>query len=170
MADLCSASTIPAGFITGNPVNFTCDAADNCSTNGPSRVVMTAPPLGDTIPPTWPGGSLTASNVATTSLTLVWSTAMDDDVGVTLYIVYRDGSPIATLGITNTHSATGLTADTQYTFKVEACDAAGNCSTNGPSTVVRTPIAPAGVDVDAPDWPGGSLTASDISSTSLGLR
>ena len=77
----------------------------------------------DTQAPTAPG-SLTASNVAQTSLSLNWS-ASSDNVGVTGYDVYQGSTLIATVTGTS-RNVTGLSAGTAYTFSVRAKDAAGN--------------------------------------------
>ncbi|CAL2103795.1 conserved protein of unknown function precursor containing a type A C-terminal secretion signal. Probable M43 family metalloprotease [Tenacibaculum sp. 190130A14a] len=79
----------------------------------------------DTQAPTAPG-SLAASNIAQTSLTLNWN-ASSDNVGVTGYDVYQGSTNIGST--TNTSvNVTGLTAATAYTFSVRAKDAAGNQS------------------------------------------
>jgi hypothetical protein len=89
--------------------------------------------------PTWPAGStLTASAIAQTSLTLTW-TAATDNVGVSAYRIMRNGALIATVpGTVTTYNATGLTANTAYTFRVQAADAQGNITTNGPQTSATT--------------------------------
>ena len=51
---------------------------------------------GDTEPPAAPSG-LTATAVSSTRIELSW-TASRDDVGVTGYRIYRDGSPVAVVG------------------------------------------------------------------------
>ncbi len=117
------------------------DAEENWSggpTTGPSVTVTTAvPSVPDTEAPLWPGGStITASNVGETGLTLIWSDATDN-VGVTQYRVYQNGNPVATV-VGTSCNVTGLTKNTSYTFKVEACDASGNWSASGPSVTVTT--------------------------------
>jgi uncharacterized delta-60 repeat protein len=99
-------------------------------------------PPSDTAPPTWPPGSaLTASALQATSLTLSW-TAAQDNRAVTGYRVFRGNTFIAAVGATTrTTSVAGLVANTAYTFKVEAVDAAGNVSTTGPSVTITTPPA-----------------------------
>jgi len=123
--------------------------------------------VADASAPTWPAGSsLTASGVTQNSLTLNW-TAATDNKAVTGYRVYRNGSLLTTVTGTS-YNVTGLTAGASYTFKVEAGDAAGNWSTNGPSTTVTTGEA---ADTAAPTWPAGSsLTASGVTQNSLTLN
>jgi len=97
----------------------------------------------DRIAPNWPAGStLTASNLGQTGLTLTWVAAADN-IGITGYRVYQGSTLLATLaGNVLTYSVTGLTPGTQYTFKVEAGDAANNWSTNGPSVTITTLTPP----------------------------
>ncbi len=99
----------------------------------------------DTIAPTWPSGStLNASDVTRTGLNLKWGAA-SDNVGVTGYRIYKDSNIIETVSSSiRTYNVTGLNAGTDYTFKVEAKDAAGNWSTTGPSTNVMTEKASSG--------------------------
>lgn len=119
----------------------------------------------DTQAPTWPAGAdLTASNVAKTSLTLTWPAATDDKA-VTQYKVYRGTTLLTTLGGTaRTYNVTGLTQGTSYTFKVQAGDAAGNLSTDGPSVTVKTAA-------DAPGWPAGTtVVGNDVGEDHATLR
>ena len=59
-------------------------------------------------------------------MALSW-TASTDDVGVTGYRVFQDGSQVGT-SATTSFSFTGLTCGTTYTLGVAAVDAAGNVS------------------------------------------
>lgn len=88
----------------------------------------------DTTSPTAP--TLTASGTTQTSTNLAWSGATDN-VGVTGYDVYRNGTFLASTTAT-TYTATGLTASTTYTFYVRAKDAAGNVSANSNTVNVTT--------------------------------
>ncbi|MHB8158850.1 MAG: FG-GAP-like repeat-containing protein, partial [Desulfocucumaceae bacterium] len=96
---------------------------------GSSNVSVLLSGVEDLSPPTWSSGSLIL-----TGLTLSW-TGASDDVAVTGYRIYRDGNLLSTLGNVTTADISGLTDGTEYTFKVEAGDAAGNWSTDGPSTL-----------------------------------
>lgn len=99
------------------------------------------PPPADTTPPSQPTG-LTATAASSTQINLSW-TASTDNVGVTGYKVYRNGSatPVGT-PTTNSFNDTGLTPSTTYSYYVVANDAAGNSSPNS-STVSATTQAPA---------------------------
>ncbi|MFI7631188.1 discoidin domain-containing protein [Microbispora rosea] len=80
---------------------------------------------GDTTAPTAPG-DLTVTAKTATSVSLSWSAA-SDDTGVTGYEVRR-GSTVAATVQGTTHTVTGLSPATAYTFTVTARDAAGNVS------------------------------------------
>ena len=90
---------------------------------------------GDTQAPTAPTG-LASSNITKTSVSLNWN-ASTDNVGVTGYNVYQNGSSIGSVTGTSAN-VTGLTASTTYSFYVKAKDAAGNISSASNSIDVTT--------------------------------
>ncbi|MBA2662875.1 MAG: cadherin-like domain-containing protein [Bradymonadaceae bacterium] len=73
--------------------------------------------------------NLTATNIGTTSLTLSWQ-ASSDNVAVTRYDVQTNGAGVVVSvdapGVS--YDMMGLTASTDYAFRVRACDRANNCS------------------------------------------
>jgi chitodextrinase len=87
---------------------------------------------GDTTPPSTPG-SLAATATTSSSVSLAWN-ASTDNIGVTGYVVSRNGTEIATTGTGTTYTDTGRTPSTSYTYTVKARDAAGN--TSGASNTV----------------------------------
>lgn len=91
---------------------------------------------GDIQPPSAPT-FLNASNTTTTSTELSWN-ASTDNVGVTGYEIFSNGSSLGTTTGTSVN-VTGLTESTTYTFTVEAFDAAGNQSSSSNSIQVTTP-------------------------------
>ncbi|WP_222429924.1 fibronectin type III domain-containing protein [Paenibacillus cremeus] len=94
--------------------------------------------LNDTTAPSWNSGTLTSSNVTSNSLSLSWSSA-SDNVGVTAYQVYQGSKLVGSVaGNVYSYSVTGLAAQTGYTFTIQAGDAAGNWSANGPRSTVTT--------------------------------
>lgn len=105
----------------------------------PSGVAIYPVLVPDTIPPTWPVGSmLIAGNIELTRLTLTWTPAQDN-VGVTEYPLYQDFRLITTARAgTTSFTASELLACTTYTFSLRACDRAGQCSKDGPATTVST--------------------------------
>lgn len=82
----------------------------------------------DTQAPSTPG-SVAASGVTQTSATISW-TASSDNVGVTGYDVYVNGTLNGSTTSTS-RTITGLTASTSYSVSVKAKDAAGNESAAG---------------------------------------
>lgn len=91
------------------------------------------------VAPIWPSGStLTASGVTRTDATLTW-TAAQDVTAVTAYKLYQDGAEIATVaGNVYSRTVTGLSPSASYTFQVQAGNADGEWSTNGPAVTVQT--------------------------------
>ena len=87
--------------------------------------------------------SLTASGTTQTATTLSW-TASTDNVGVTGYEVFQNGTSIGTTPGTSLN-VTGLTEATTYAFTVQAQDAAGNASASSAALNVTTLSATTGV-------------------------
>ena len=97
--------------------------------------------MADSTRPTWTSGVLTVSSLGTTTLTLTWSGA-SDDTAVSTYKVYRGSSEIAEVSSpTVTYDVTALRAGKRYDFSVEAVDAAGNKSIDGPTASATTRVA-----------------------------
>ena len=111
------------------------DAAQNHSAQTPP-VTVTTPAAGDTQPPTVPTG-LTATVVGTSRVDLSWN-ASTDNVGVAGYTIYRNGAVLANVGSTS-FSDLLLTANTTYTYRVDAFDAAGNHSAQSSTATVTMP-------------------------------
>src|SRR5438552_2572139 len=137
------------------------DAAGNLSAQA-SAASSTTPAPPDTTPPTVPTG-LTASAVSSSQINLSW-TASSDNVGVSGYRVYRNGTQIATTSATS-FANTGLSPSTTYSYTVAAYDAAGNLSAQSSSASATTPAPP---DTTPPSVPTG-LTASAVSSSQINL-
>ncbi|MFD0883513.1 fibronectin type III domain-containing protein [Streptosporangium algeriense] len=114
-----------------------CDQANNCS---PYTQVVNGRTTGggtDVTPPTVPTG-LTVSGPTSDSLNLAWSASTDDSGRVERYEVSRDDGAPVSAGANLRHTATGLSPDTTYGFRVRACDGANNCSAYGPSVSGKT--------------------------------
>ncbi len=99
-------------------------------------------PAGDTTAPTTPTG-LSKTGSSQTSLSVGW-TASTDNVGVTGYSVYRDGTLVGSTG-TAAYTIGGLSCGTSYTIALDAYDAAGNRSTKT-SLVAATDACPTATD------------------------
>ncbi len=118
---------------------------------------------GDAQAPTVPA-SLVASNITQTTVDLNWN-ASTDNVGVTGYDVYQ-GNTIITTVTGTTYQVTGLSANTAYSFRVKAKDAAGNESDFSNTANATTLSQP---DTQAPTAPNG-LAASNITQTTVNLN
>jgi hypothetical protein len=113
------------------------DFTGNTTVFGPSTNDPAIPVPEDVTPPAWPNGSLlTAEAAGETGITLSWSPAVDR-VGVVQYRLHMNGIAIKDVEGT-VWRVENLKPSTEYIFKVEAADQAGNWSVNGPSLPVRT--------------------------------
>lgn len=124
----------------------------------------------DTIAPTAPT-SLAASNITSSSANLSWIAATDN-VGVTGYDVYQNGTYKAT-ATTTSYAVTGLSASTAYSFSVQAKDAAGNASPSSNTVNITTISGPAisyctSQGNNVADEKIGNVTFAGINNTSSG--
>ena len=96
-------------------------------------------PIGDATPPDSPGNFTVAAHSGL-RVDLSWA-ASRDDIGASGYDVYRDGTPIASLGPVTSWQDLTVAPLTSYTYAVVARDAAGNVSLPSNSLSVTTPDA-----------------------------
>jgi chitodextrinase len=99
------------------------DAAGNVSATATNTPATSA--CSDTTRPTVPG-SLSVTGTTQTSISVAWNAATDN-VGVTGYALYVNGTKVGTTAQTS-YSFSGLSCGTSYTLGVAAYDAAGNVS------------------------------------------
>jgi len=134
------------------------DAAGNHSAPS-SAAAVTTPALPDSIPPSTPGGLAAVNGAGNVSLS--WN-ASTDNVGVTGYTVYRNGSALATVsGTTLSYTDASVASATSYTYTVDAFDAAGNRSSQSAVVSDTTP------DWIAPSAPTGLAAVNGIGNVSL---
>ena len=113
------------------------DAAGNKSAQSAALNVTTSP-AGDVVAPTAPT-NLASSNVTKTSARVSWKSSTDN-VGVTFYNIYRNGTYMATVsGTTTSYNLSGLTAGTTYNITVRALDATKNFTNSTPLSVTTLP-------------------------------
>lgn len=130
------------------------DAAGNWSDDGPSVEVTTDETTADTESPSWSDNSyVTATAITAHTVSLKWSGARDDAdvVAYKVIIAYNDKETVKTVGDISSVKVSNLTADEEYTFTIEAKDAAGNWSDDGPSVEVTT-LKEDVADTTAPTW------------------
>lgn len=116
--------------------------------------------------PTWgPDKSLIASDIESMKLTLTWEGASDDH-GITSFRIYRNGDLKEEVeGDRSTALITGLVPQDVDTFRVEACDAAGHETTDGPALITTTEAD------NPPEWPAGaSLYEDEITETTIAFH
>jgi hypothetical protein len=119
----------------------------------------------DTTAPAAPT-SLSASASSTTSVKLSWNAAKDtgtNSTGVTKYNVLRKGPSDSSFVViaqptTTSYTDTNRTANTTYSYIVQAVDGAGNVSSNSNTATVITPEPPSTPDTTPPTVPGGVKT------------
>src|SRR5882762_2708998 len=111
------------------------DAAGNMSPDSASVSITTAS-AADTTPPSTPTG-LTAAVAGSTGANLSWSASIDN-VGVTGYIVRRNGVQVATPATTS-YADAGLSPAATYSYTVARPAAAGSVSNDAAGA--STPIA-----------------------------
>lgn len=119
----------------------------------------------DVTAPTKPA-NLSTSNKTSSGFTLNWAAASDTGTGVNEYIVYRNGTVVATIpataASTYSHSSTGLSSSVTYSMHVVAKDHAGNVSAQSDPLTVNLS------DNISPTVPSG-LQASNVTRNSLRL-
>ncbi|WP_405451960.1 DUF4962 domain-containing protein [Paenibacillus sp. HJGM_3] len=122
----------------------------------------------DTTPPTW---GLTAAvrpvELFPSAVRLEWDQATDNLSNVATYSIYRKDSTQTSFvkagtvnGSVYGYDASGLQPGGNYTFRIQASDAQGNESADGPSTTVTLPAAGStGKYYEAfDDWAPGTVT------------
>ncbi len=112
------------------------------STDGPSVTCTTLQQVPDYTSPIWPSDkSLSVTHAGEDTLILQWTTATDD-IGATQYQVYQDDQLIDVVqGSINEYVVDNLRPGTAYEYRVEAGDAAGNWSSDGPSVTGETLVS-----------------------------
>jgi len=144
------------GLTNGTTYSYRVSAVDAAGNASAQSSPVSGTPA-DTQAPTTP--SAVTATPGDTQVSLSW-TPSTDNVAVTGYRVYRDGSLIASPG-TPFYTDTGLTNGTSYSYRIAAADAAANTSPQS-SPVSATPVAPIVVDTTPPSAPPGlSATAGD---------
>jgi len=82
-----------------------------------------------------------AATATGTTVSLSW--AASQSTSIARYEVFRNGQSIAaTAGTAAAYADTGLTGNTEYTYKVRAVDSAGTASDFSNTVTVKTPVSP----------------------------
>jgi chitodextrinase len=110
------------------------DEAGNLSEPSNSANATTPP---DTEAPSAPA-NLSATAVSSTQVELAWQAATDN-VGVSAYLIYRDGILLSTVGSVSSYTDSTAASATTYSYTVKAQDAAGNMSDSSAAATASTP-------------------------------
>jgi chitodextrinase len=143
--------TVNGTTVTVNPINSQGQGFDTQTYNF-------AP---DSTPPSAPG-NLTLSQPSSSQNKLSW-TAATDNVGVSAYDIYRNGTYLATVapGVTS-YTDSNVTTGASYTYLVASRDLAGNTTSTSVSTSGTTdttpPTAPSGLTATATGYTTASLS------------
>ncbi|QLE74002.1 chitinase [Streptomyces rectiverticillatus] len=115
-------------------------------------------------PPSAPGQP-SSTGVTADSIALTWAAATDDKA-VKNYDVYRGDGVVGTVSGT-AFTDTGLSAGTDYTYKVVARDSAGQTGPASPPATLRTS---SGGGTDKPPSAPGTPQATAVTDTSVALK
>ncbi len=137
------------------------DGAGNKSDFTEEKTAVT-PDLPDETPPAAPA-NLDAIAASQTQINLTWN-AVTDPSGISEYVIYRNGSRIDT-STSDSYNDTGLSAGTNYCYRVSAVDGADN---EGEKSVEKCATTPVTEDVYAPSVPA-NVEASALSSSQIQL-
>lgn len=155
------------GVTAGTTYDYRVKACLGTSCSGYVYLIGVSSASGDTTAPTTPTG-LTATSTSASQIILNW-TASTDNVGVTGYKIYRNGSYLFTITTPNL-TETSLSAGTTYSYYIKAVDAAGNESASSATVSATTHSSGGGGggDTTAPTTPTG-LGAAPMSSSQINL-
>ena len=159
----CSPGGAAGPWTSGNPGIGFYSNVDAWNSFGLSSFSANNSSGSDTTPPSTPA-NLAATAVSSSQINLAW-TASTDNVAVTGYKVFRNGTQVGT-ATTNSYSDTGLTASTAYSYTVSAYDAAGNNSAQSSSASATTLPPPPTVVLSASPQSIGTGDSSTLSWTS----
>ncbi len=141
---------VSAAEISRNNATFAYQANKNPFIDHPEFVeLIWGSQVADTEAPTAPT-NLIANNPTSNSIAVSW-TAATDNIGVTAYQVYANGTLKATVSGTST-IVTGLAPITTYSFHVIAKDAAGNSSPQSNDALETTLDGPVGGSCGTEDF------------------
>ncbi len=129
----CAGTAVASCSVTPSATTSYSVKASSSGGWGASAAVTVA--VGDSAAPTVPSG-LKGTPADSAQINLTW-TASTDNVAVSGYRVYRNGTLVGSPALTS-YTDSKLSASTAYGYTVVACDAAGNCSSPSASVSVAT--------------------------------
>ncbi len=124
-----------SGLTPGTAYSYTVAALDTSNHTSAQSSAVSGTTTADSTPPSVPT-NVHSTLIATNSIAIAW-TASTDNVGVTGYSVFRNGTQVGT-STTATYTDSGLTANTSYTYTVKAFDARNNTSAASTGVTIKT--------------------------------
>jgi parallel beta-helix repeat protein len=153
---LCNGTSVSDNDFAGNLVGEILDYGTGTTYGAPPDVEAPSVPTG-----------LTASAVGPTQVDLAWSAAADN-IAVTGYTVYRNGTAIATVDpATTSFQDTTAAPNATHTYTVDAFDGATNRSAQSAPATVTTPAEGGGSGEPPPDTEPPSVP-TDLTATPAG--
>jgi fibronectin type 3 domain-containing protein len=161
-------SFVDSSVVAGTTYSYTVQAADNASNLSAQSTAANAtiPQPADTTAPSVPA-NVTATASSPTQVAVSWSASTDNAGGSGLagYYVIRNGVTISALLTATSYTDSSVTANTKYSYTIEAADKAGNVSAPSNAATVTTPNP---VDTTPPSAPT-SLVATAVNSSQINL-
>lgn len=116
------------------------------------------------ISPVEPFAPVLTATAGNTQVNLSWTAPHDGGSPITKYEISVDSGAWTSVGLVTSHTVTGLTNGTTYTFKIRAVNSVGNGAES--NAVSATPAAPpTGGNVTSPVIGGGTPVSSPPAST-----
>lgn len=151
------ASFTDTGLSVGSTYTYTVLAYDAATNQSAQSAPYSTASSNDTTPPTIPA-NLHTTAILDTSITLAWNISTDD-VSVTGYKIYRNNTLVGT-SQTAAYNDTGLSPVSDYTYTVQAYDAANNTSAASATLSVTTAY-----DTTPPSVPANLRTTAQTDTT-----
>ncbi len=126
-----------SGLSVGSTYTYYVIANGSGYSSGPSNQVSVIVGYQDRISPSAPRLGFTNFNVKVDRIYFTWG-AGTDNIGVSKYEVYRNGTYLADTGTSCQFTDTGLSKDTNYSYYLKSVDGAGNKSAPSSTITLRT--------------------------------
>ncbi|WP_219641178.1 DUF4962 domain-containing protein [Cohnella sp. CFH 77786] len=130
------------GLTTGQTYAITLRAVDSSGNRSQASAAVSVT-MRDVTAPVWGDAvSVRIVHLFPKIAKLTWDSATDNSGTAAVYKLYRSDQPGQAVEVSgNAYDVTGLTPGATYAFKVEAKDALGNESTDGPTLTLTMPSA-----------------------------